>query len=187
MSRGKDSGHGTTLAIILVGAAGGWIFYQGQTANASSSWSGGTHSTASAYQLARDEGFSASGARTMAGIAGAESGFCTTAVGDQNIVNAVYGPSVGLWQARSVNADKGTGKTRDIERLADPVTNAKAARAIYKAQGFNAWGAYSSGKYQAFLGKPSATHNICPELGGLRAAAAPRAAAKAPVATSGAS
>jgi hypothetical protein len=132
------------------------------SANASAPWSGGTHSTATAYQLARDAGFSTAGAYTMAAIAGGESGFCTEAVGDKTITTTKWGPSYSLWQVRALNADKGTGRLRDATRLTDPVTNARAARTIYLAQGFNAWGAYSNGSYRLFLGANSATHTACP-------------------------
>jgi len=112
-------------------------------------------SKATAYQLARDEGFSRAGAYTMAGIAGGESGYCTQAKGDKRIQTAKWGPSVGPWQIRSLKADRGTGRARDELALTDPVFNAKVAREVYLAQGFPAWGAYTNGTFRQFLGQPS--------------------------------
>lgn len=101
--------------------------------------------------LARGAGFSQTQARTMAAIALAESGGNPGAVGDQSLANATWGPSIGLWQIRSLNAQRGTGKERDATRLTDPTFNARAARIIFGQQGFGAWSVYSSGSYKSKL------------------------------------
>lgn len=78
-------------------------------------------------------------------IAGAESGW------DANAVNAQSG-ATGLWQIYP-------GKPSHL----DPYRNALAAHAKYKAQGWEAWSAYKSGRYVAFLDK--ARGSIEPALG----------------------
>lgn len=61
-------------------------------------------------------------------------------LGDRTLQTAKWGPSVGLWQIRSLKAEKGKGTTRDQDRLTDPAFNAKA---MYEISGggksFDAW------------------------------------------------
>lgn len=109
---------------------------------------------ADVFQLARQAGFSDVEARTMTAIAGAESGYRTDAVGDLALVSAKWGPSVGLWQIRTLIAETGKGTPRDINRLKGSVLfQAQAARSVYLAQGYNAWTMYTNGGYRAFLGE----------------------------------
>jgi Lysozyme like domain len=65
-------------------------------------------------------------------IATAESGREPRKLGDQSLQTDVWGPSVGLWQIRSLKADKGTGRTRDADKLVDPASNSKAMVEISK-------------------------------------------------------
>lgn len=103
------------------------------------------------YALAVSAGFPADTARTMTAIAQAESGLDPNAVGDTTITSAKWGPSIGLWQIRSLNADRGTGRPRDASRLTDPAFNARAALSVYREQGLSAWSVYTSGKYRQYL------------------------------------
>lgn len=103
------------------------------------------------YAYARAAGFSAAEAVTMTAIAGAESGFDPAAVGDVGLQNATWGPSIGLWQVRSIKAQSGTGGVRDATRLSDPAFNAKSAYSIYKGQGLSAWSTYSNGAYKGYV------------------------------------
>lgn len=106
-----------------------------------------THGPLELYRLARGVGFSHDQAQLMAAIALAESGGNANAVGDQNLVSGTWGPSIGLWQIRSLHAQRGTGKERDGSRLTDPAFNARSARIVYESQGFRAWSVYSSGAW----------------------------------------
>lgn len=108
-------------------------------------------SAAQTYKLAVDAGFTAPMAVIMTAIAGAESGFRTDAKGDVGLQTDTWGPSLGLWQVRSLKAETGKGTTRDAAALTDPAGNAKAAFAVYKSQGLKAWSTYSSGAYRKFL------------------------------------
>lgn len=108
-------------------------------------------SPAQLVQLARGAGFSAGQARIMAAIALAESGGNAGAVGDVSLANSTWGPSIGLWQIRSLHAHRGTGKERDAQILTDPARNAQSARIIYGQQGYRAWSVYSSGAYAKHL------------------------------------
>lgn len=65
-------------------------------------------------------------------IAKLESDFNPDAVGDTGLVNATWGPSVGLWQIRSLRAESGKGTSRDETRLKDPAFNAQAMASISK-------------------------------------------------------
>jgi len=104
------------------------------------------------YGLARAAGFDPAAASLMTAISGAESGFNPDALGDIGLENATWGPSVGLWQIRSLKAQAGTGQPRDATRLTQPDFNARAAYSIYRGQGLSAWSTYTSGAYRRYLG-----------------------------------
>jgi hypothetical protein len=103
------------------------------------------------YQLARSVGLDPAQAATATAIAMAESGLRTDAVGDAGIQTATWGPSIGLWQIRSLKADRGTGRARDADRLTDPQHN---ARAMYEISGggtnWRPWSVFTSGKYRDY-------------------------------------
>lgn len=110
-------------------------------------------SPSAVYQLARSAGFPASQAAIMVAIAGGESGWNPNAVGDVGLADDTWGPSIGLWQIRSLRSQTGTGRERDASRLKDPAFNARAARIVYQQQGFRAWSVYTSGRYLSYLGQ----------------------------------
>jgi hypothetical protein len=66
-------------------------------------------------------------------IATAESGRNPAKKGDVGLQNSTWGPSVGLWQIRSLKAEKGKGTIRDEEKLTDPAFNARSMVAISKS------------------------------------------------------
>lgn len=97
------------------------------------------------YITARAAGFTVYSAVTATAIALAESGGDPANIGDKSLTTAVYGPSVGLMQIRTVKAETGTGKSRDINRLTDPLFNMKAAYAIsLSGINFTPWTAYTT-------------------------------------------
>lgn len=110
-----------------------------------------THGPKALYELARGAGFTPDQSVAMAAIALAESGGNTNAVGDQSLANSIWGPSIGLWQVRSLRAHSGTGKERDATRLTDPSFNARSARIIYGQQGLRAWTVFTTGAFAKYL------------------------------------
>ena len=86
-------------------------------------------------------------------------------VGDLGIQDETWGPSVGLAQVRTMPAQRGSGGSRDIERVAgDPLENLRAALELYQGRpsfangkkfgepgGFPQWAAYNDGSYKRFL------------------------------------
>jgi len=54
---------------------------------------------------------------TALAISKGESGWDPAAIGDTTITDATWGPSVGLWQSRTLKAERGTGSPRDIDAL----------------------------------------------------------------------
>lgn len=105
------------------------------------------------YDDLRAAGFDAHGALIMTAIAGAESGYSTSARGDLALQSGTWGPSYGLFQVRTVKGDTGTGKARDINWLsADPANQAEAAYQISRGgQDFSPWSVYGSGAYKKFI------------------------------------
>ena len=115
-----------------------------------------TLSPAQIYTLAHQAGLSAAAATTATAVALAESGGRTDAEGDIGLQNATWGPSVGLWQIRSLKAQYGTGGPRDASRLKDPYFNAKAMVSISGGGGsWRPWSTYTSGKYKKYLSSAS--------------------------------
>jgi hypothetical protein len=89
---------------------------------------------------------------TATAIAMAESEGDTDAVGDTRIVSSTWGPSIGLWQIRSINAQRGTGGERDETANRNPANNAKAMMAISSGgKNWLPWSVYTTGKYRQFL------------------------------------
>lgn len=121
-------------------------------------------------------GFTGAAADTIAAIAGAESGYNPSAVGDVSLETAKWGPSVGLVQIRTLKADTGTGSDRDISRLQGNV--AAQMHAAYKisdgGRNFSAWSTYKNGSYLKFLngngsssGTLTSTGSVATEQAGL--------------------
>jgi len=108
------------------------------------------------YTLLLDGGFSPENARIMTAIAGAESGRDLGAVGDVGLQTDKWGPSVGLFQIRTLNAERGTGGDRDIEHLTDdPQAQVRAAFRISDGgTNFRPWSTFTSGSFRKFLDEP---------------------------------
>lgn len=105
------------------------------------------------FNLARNAGLSPTPAVVAAAVALAESGGNPDAIGDESLQTSKWGPSVGLWQIRSLKAERGTGGTRDETRLRDPEFNAQSMVAIYRDAGskFTPWSVFTSGRYRDHL------------------------------------
>jgi hypothetical protein len=102
------------------------------------------------YALARSVGLDPASSVIATAVATSESGLRTDAIGDVALEDTTWGPSVGLWQIRSLKAQSGTGGTRDATRLTDPAFNAKSMAAISgTGSSFGAWSTYTSGAYRA--------------------------------------
>lgn len=104
------------------------------------------------YILAVEAGADHDQAVTATAIAIAESGLNPDAVGDLDLEDATWGPSIGLWQIRSLKAESGTGASRDASRLAAPPFNAASAAEISSHwTDFGPWSTFASGAYKAHL------------------------------------
>lgn len=104
------------------------------------------------YRLAVGAGLSPDAAVTAVAIAAAESGLNPRAVGDENLTTAVWGPSIGLWQVRSLHAERGSGRPRDGSRLSDPTFNASAMASISNGgRDWGPWSTYTNGAYRGHL------------------------------------
>jgi len=105
-----------------------------------------------AAEYAIQAGFTKEQAKIMAAIAGGESTFNNRA---HNPNRATGDNSYGLWQINMID-EIGVERRRQLgissnEDLFDPVTNARAAKAIFDSQGFNAWGAYKDGNAAKYM------------------------------------
>lgn len=90
-------------------------------------------------------------APTMAAIAEAESGGCSTAYNSSG--------ATGLWQIL------GAVYPKDQASLTDPATNAREAVAKYKTQGLGAWVTYTTGAYKAYLNGSTTPNTNVPGSG----------------------
>jgi hypothetical protein len=110
--------------------------------------------------LAAAGGFTGDQVALAAAVAMAESGGYVDAVGDWTqladpAVAAKWGPSVGLWQIRTLvdpTAWATADRVRDIEQLRDPLAQARAAFSISKGGAdWSPWSVYRSGSHSQFL------------------------------------
>lgn len=116
-----------------------------------------TLTPADIYRAARAAGFDVANAVRATAIALAESGGRTNARGDLGLQTSKWGPSVGLMQIRTLTADTGTGRARDITRLDDPVANMRAAYEISSAgRDWTPWSTYKNGRWQQYLKQATA-------------------------------
>lgn len=106
--------------------------------------------------LARNAGWKGTDLPIAVAVALAESGGDTAARGDTGLVTSKWGPSIGLWQIRSLNAEKGKGTTRDELANVDPATNARHAHEIWQGQGWGPWTTFGVGKYLLFMPRATA-------------------------------
>ncbi len=95
-----------------------------------------------------------SGLQAAVAIAMAESGGNPNATGDVSLQNATWGPSLGLWQIRSLKAKSGSGDVRDATKLKDPAFNAKAMASI--SNGGKNWGPWTTWPLRAAAFMPVA-------------------------------
>lgn len=104
------------------------------------------------YRIAIKAGLDSERAIMATAIAWAESGLNPDAVGDESLADEKWGPSVGLWQIRSLRAHLGTGQERDQRKLHDPDFNA-ASMVKISSSGANwaPWSVFGTGKYQEYL------------------------------------
>ncbi len=121
-------------------------------------------------------GFPSGQIPTAIAIALAESGGDTEARGDVALQTTTWGPSVGLWQIRSLKPAalakaSGADSYRDAAKLTDPVFNAAAARAIYAERGWAPWSTYP-GAYLLHLPRAKAAAQSPAPVGGGAAAPA---------------
>jgi len=103
-------------------------------------------------------------------VLGESSGY-TDSRGDVSLMNGTWGPSIGLFQIRSLNSQKGKGTTRDEIANLDPLTNARHALEIRKSQGLAAWSVFNTGAYLKYMAKglaaaanPLAITGLVPDL-----------------------
>lgn len=110
-------------------------------------------STVEILRYAKAAGWPGGELITAAAIALAESGGNPNARGDISLQTSTWGPSIGLWQIRSLKAEYGKGTTRDEKANYDPQTNANHAYAIWKQSGWGAWSTHSGPlpRYLAFV------------------------------------
>jgi len=120
------------------------------------------------------QGFHDKALRTAYAISIAESGGRSNAVGDVGLQDSKWGPSIGLFQIRSLKHWKEYNDPyRDASRLPDPSYNAQAAWAkSSRGRSFKAWSTYTSGSFlkhlseadamakQTGVGGPSANVNL---------------------------
>jgi hypothetical protein len=83
----------------------------------------------------------------------AESRGRSDARGDVGIQTKKWGPSIGLFQIRSLKAQKGTGGTRDELANLDPATNARHAHTVFVEAGgrWTPWSTFKNKTHEQFM------------------------------------
>jgi hypothetical protein len=111
--------------------------------------------TAEIYGAARAAGLSVPSAVIATAVALAESGGDDSILGDTTIQTGTWGPSVGVWQIRTLKAEYGTGSDRDLLALKGNVARQAQAMRNISSGGTNwtPWTVYTKGTYQQYLGQ----------------------------------
>lgn len=124
-------------------------------------------SDAAIARLAYRAGFRGRALVTAVAVALAESGGHAHATGDVPLENRVWGPSIGLWQIRSLRAQTGTGGQRDERANLDPATNARHAYQISgHGRDWRPWSTYLNGAYRGYLDRATAAARTAGHGGG---------------------
>jgi hypothetical protein len=104
--------------------------------------------------LATQAGFTGSDIKIAAAVAMAESKGDPVIIGDQHLVDHKWGPSIGLFQIRSLK-HPGQFSPPDALRveakLKDPLYNAKTAKAIKDAHDWKQWSTFTNGAYKQHM------------------------------------
>ncbi len=104
------------------------------------------------HRLAMEAGLDHERAVVATAIAWAESNLNPGAVGDEDLADHKWGPSIGLWQVRSLRAHLGTGQERDADRLRDPAFNARSMFTISRrGTDWSPWSVFGNGRYERHL------------------------------------
>lgn len=94
-------------------------------------------------RAAAGAGFTGDALVTIVAIGHRESGWDDTAQGDLTIQTGEWGPSVGVWQIRTLKAETGTGSDRDIAALLGHLDRQAAAAWTISGHGSN-WGPWQT-------------------------------------------
>lgn len=107
------------------------------------------------FAAARAVGLSSAAATIAVAVALAESGGNDTAIGDVGLQNNTWGPSVGVWQIRTLKSQTGTGSDRDVNALQGNLQRQALAMKNISSGGSNwtPWTTYTRGTYQQFIGQ----------------------------------
>lgn len=122
----------------------------------------------SARSLLTAAGFTGADLEVALGVAYAESEGFTDAVGDTTLINDKWGPSIGLFQIRSLRHPEQyppPDNKRYADKLRDAQYNAAVAYAIVKKYGWKQWSTFNSGSYQKCAGKDFALRTGHPRAG----------------------
>lgn len=97
--------------------------------------------------------FSGSSIVMAIAIAGAESNWNPAAIGDVALENATWGPSIGMWQVRTLKAETNTSQIRDVNWLSNnPLHQAQAAYVISSGgTNWTPWSTYTNGAYKRYF------------------------------------
>jgi len=98
--------------------------------------------------LVQSVGLRGDAAAIAIAVAKGESGWDSNARGDTSLANEFWGPSIGLWQIRSENRQRGTGGTRDELANLNPVRNARAMLSVSSnGRNWRPWTVFTKGIY----------------------------------------
>ena len=107
-----------------------------------------------ACQALQNAGFTKEGIQIMLAIAQGESGIRLEAEGDQSLANGKWGYSLGVWQIRTLHAERGKGTCRDFDALKNGSWDFHA-KCAYEISGrgtnFRPWTVFLKGIYKQYL------------------------------------
>lgn len=117
---------------------------------------GGVLSDQQIARLAYDAGFRGEALATIVATSLGESSGNYQAVGDVSLQDGKWGPSVGLFQVRTLKDGSDPYRNKEL-LLQDPLAQARAAYAISGGgKSFQPWTVYTSGAYRKYLDRARA-------------------------------
>lgn len=100
-------------------------------------------------------GFTGERVEQMLAVSLAEGGRQVSCVADENLVDAKWGPSIGVFSIRTLNAELGSGSCRDRNRIDGDLHQQAVCAFEISGQGrtLQPWSTFTNGRWRKYVGQ----------------------------------